>query len=309
MITHSAFFSSQLGATAPFSWTARTSSFSGTDIFWVDSDDSGNWVAVGAGGKIADSTNGTSWTQRTSNFAGENVASCVYDPGNSLWIASGNAGKLSTSPDRTTWTARTSAFGSDWIGGLGTDGSGNSVIVGNNSKTADSTNGTSWTLRTDTFTTFGSDANYGNSIWVAVGADNEISTSTNRTSWTDRANPITSTYIRSVVYSATEGLWVAVAYNGQICSAPDPTSTWTARTSGLGATENIHSVDYGNGYFVAAADDGEYTYSTDGINWTASTIPAFVTGPDIIRSISYDTTDDLWVAVGLSGILATSPGS
>jgi hypothetical protein len=296
----------------PFSWTARTSSFSGTQIEDVASDGAGTYVAVGSAGKLATSTNaGVTWTQRTSSFSGSDIYGVAYDAGNSIWIATGAAGKVASAAaaDVTSWTQRTSNFAGNAVLGVGSDGSGNSVIVGLGSKLSDSTNGTTWTARTSTFTTFGNEVAFGNSIWVAVGADDEISTSTNRIAWTDRANPFTSTFVRGVVYGAPASIWVAVAYNGQISSAPDPTSTWTARTSGLTASDNIHCVAYGNGYFLAGADDGLDTYSTDGINWTNSTIPAFTAGSDDIRAVAYDATDDIWVAVGIGGILATSPGS
>jgi len=295
----------------PFDWTARTSSFGSTSIWGIGTDGSGTYVAVGSGGKLATSTNaGVTWTQQTSSFGATNINNVVYDAGNSLWIAIGSTGKLATAPaaDITTWTQRTSSYGTTDIYGLGTDGSGNSITVGESQKMADSTNGTSWTQRTSTLTTLGTDAAFGNSIWVAVGGDNnDITTSTNRTSWTDRANSLTSLYNRGVVYGSN--IWVVVAYNGEIASASNPTSTWTNRTSGLAGTDNINCVNYGNGYFFAGADDGLYTWSTDGIHWNDSTIPAFTAGTNNIRRIAYDATDDIWVAVGISGILATSPGS
>jgi len=297
---------------APFSWTARTSSYSGTIIRAVNTDTSGTYISIGDGGKLATSTNaGVTWTQRTSSFSGSNVSDIAYDAGNSLWIAGGAAGKIATAAaaDITSWTQRTSNFGGDAVFGVGCDGAGNSVAVGWNNKVSDSTNGTTWTARTGTFSSFGSKVNYGSDgNWVAAGADNDdISTSPNRVNWTDEANLLTATYVRDSWYNGS--LWVVTAYSGQLASAVDPTGTWTNRTSGLGGTDNIHCVGYGNGWWLVGADDGNIAYSTDGINWTASTITAFTTGNDEIYGLTYDTTDDIWVAVGSSGICATSPGS
>jgi len=74
-------------------WTQRTSSFSSSIIYSVAY---GNelWVAVGADGKLATSSNGTSWTQRTSSFSSIIIYSVAY--GNGLWVAAGESGKLAT---------------------------------------------------------------------------------------------------------------------------------------------------------------------------------------------------------------------
>jgi len=99
------------------------------------------YVAVGDGGKIATSSNGSTWTQRTSNTG--SILKCVCY-GNGLYIAAGASGTIVTSTDGITWAARTSNFGLTDIYGIAY-GSGIFVACGDNVKIGTSTNGMIWT--------------------------------------------------------------------------------------------------------------------------------------------------------------------
>jgi len=77
--------------------------------------------------------------------------------------------------------------------------------------------------------------------------------------------------------------------------------TWTTRTSGFGSND-ISSVTYGDGLYVAVGESGTLTTSTDGTTWTSRT-SGF--GTTYISGVTYG--DGLYVAVGSSGTMTTSP--
>ena len=65
----------------------------------------GAYVAVGDAGTILRSTDGVLWTKSPQTSMSANLTGVVY--GNSLWIAVGNDGSIVTSPDGSSWTADT----------------------------------------------------------------------------------------------------------------------------------------------------------------------------------------------------------
>ena len=113
--------------------------------------------------------------------------------------------------------------------------------------------------------------------------------------WTARTSA-TGNGWRSITYG--NGLFVAVAENGngnRVMTSPDGI-TWTSRTS---AADNYwNSVTYGNGLFVAVASTGtgnRVMTSPDGITWTAQTSAA----DNSWNSVTYG--NGLFVAVAQSG--------
>ena len=162
---------------AGYTWTQRTSSFGTTNIYGVCYGQ-GTFVAVGSGGKLATSTDGTTWTQRTSSFGTINIYGVCYGQG--TFVAVGSGGKLATSTNGTTWTQRTSSFGTTNIYGV-CYGQGMFVAVGDGGKLATSTNGTTWTQRTSNFgtSTIIRGVCYGQGMFVAVGDSGKLATSAN----------------------------------------------------------------------------------------------------------------------------------
>jgi len=79
---------------------------------------------------------------------------------------------------------------------------------------------------------------------------------------------------------------------------------WSVRVQGEAwETEDLNTVVYGNGLFVAAGNFGAAFSSTDGIQWTDSPI-----SPNSTASFNEIIWDDArFVAVGKSGIIFTSP--
>jgi hypothetical protein len=92
-------------------WTVRGNPFNGSHILAVERGD-GLWVAGGADGKLATSSDGINWTLRDSGFDG----SCIYRIAYDLvlgWLAVGAEGKVSKSLDGAIWESVDMAAVSD----------------------------------------------------------------------------------------------------------------------------------------------------------------------------------------------------
>ena len=169
-----------------------------------DGTGAGLWVAVGEGGIIAKSTDGTNWTPAASSGGitsqGRGVAYGKDNLGNGLWVAVGDGEIIAKSTNGNVWTpAATSADGSK--GGItgygfgvayGKDGAGAGlwVAVGNGGLIAKSTDGNIWTPAGNVggITSQGRAVAYGNGLWVVVGGGKSIAKSTDGNIWTPAAS-------------------------------------------------------------------------------------------------------------------------
>jgi hypothetical protein len=77
---------------------------------------------------------------------------------------------------------------------------------------------------------------------------------------------------------------------------------WTAVGNSTFGSDNINSIAYGGGKFIAGGTSGKMAYSTDGTTWTAVGDSTF--GGGKINSITYGS--GTFVAVGNDGKIATS---
>ena len=178
------------------------------------------WVAVGAGGFIANSTDGNTWTPAATvtgvsgkggiTSSGRDVAYGKDNLGAGLWVAVGQGGVIAKSTDGNVWTpAATSTYGN--VGGLtsgygvayGKDnlGAGLWVAVGYyGGLIAKSTDGNTWTPAATSAdgskggitdvgegVAYGKD-NLGAGLWVAVGSGGLIAKSTDGNVWTSAAS-------------------------------------------------------------------------------------------------------------------------
>ena len=82
------------GSNDLLNFVQRTSSF-GTSAIRCVAYGNGLFVAVGASGKLATSSNGITWTQGTSSFGTSAINGITY--GNGLFVAVGSNGKIATS--------------------------------------------------------------------------------------------------------------------------------------------------------------------------------------------------------------------
>jgi len=271
----------------------------------------GKFVAVGADGKMATSTDGTTWTAVTdSTFGTDVIFSIAY--GNGKFIAGGgyNTGKMATSENGTTWTAVTdSTFGTNRIFAIAY-GNDKFVAGDDSGKMATSENGATWTVVTDS--TFGTSwintIAYANGKFVAVGNGGKMATSTDGTTWTavdtgtifDYVNNGTTIKgsINAIAYG--NGKFVAVGSSGKMANSTDGTK-WTAVTGNTFGTSNIFSITYGNGKFVTVGNSGKTAYSMNGTTWTAVTWP-FTTSSNVNNIYAIAFGNNMFVAGGINGM-------
>jgi hypothetical protein len=87
----------------------------------------------------------------------------------------------------------------------------------------------------------------------------------------------------------------------QISATGAASALWTQQTSSFG-TDQINAVSYGNGKFVAVANNGKLATSFDGVAWTQQTSGL---GTDSLSTVTY--ANNTFVAASLAGTLITSP--
>jgi hypothetical protein len=258
----------------------------------------GVYVAVGAGGLVLTSTDTNTWTSRTSGTVSA-LNAVTY--GNGLYVYGGAGGVLASSTDAVTWTARTS----------GTVSIINALAYGNGkyafattgaNGVSTSTDAVTWTQRTTGTSSLINTISYqsvsGADLWVygTNGTTNNcLKTSTDAVTWTARTFGETAT-IKALTYG--NNTLVAGTQAGTIRTSTDGV-TWTSRTSGT--TSSIQDLTYGSGGFVSAITLGSISTSTDGTTWA-------VYGPaqDTLTKISYDSTSNLFVVAGGTGVYQTS---
>lgn len=138
--------------------------------------------------------------------------------------------------------------------------------------TSTSATASSWTTRTSSFgtTPIFRVATDKTSIYVAVGGSGKLATSPDGVTWTQRTSSFGTSNINGVAYG--NGIWVAVGADGKVATAGDPTGTWTQRTTGFAAGDNVLRIAYGNGIWVALTFGGAMRTATDPTGtWTSRT--------------------------------------
>ena len=186
---------------------------------------------------------GQNWAAEKDNpFGWKTIHDVVY--GDGKFVAVGDNGSIAYSTDGRKWTVKEQFNPIDIA-----YGDAKFVGIGNNGKIAYSTDGIKWTIVNDSiFIVDDSRKNYyekidknmsisyGDGKFVAIG-NNKIAYSTDGIKWT-----VINYFIFGV-----QGYKNGIAYGYEF---------------------NIGDIAYGDGKFVAVADNGKIAYSTDGIKWT-----------------------------------------
>lgn len=197
----------------------------------------GRFLAVGNGGAVLLSADGTTWTPETSGTAND-----LYAVTNSAagFIAIGANGTIITSSDGATWTS-IPLVTTNTLYGI-TSGNGRFVAVGAAGTLITSTDGITW--QTDQTSSLLPDLK-----GVAFGAPQLAYVYTPQNGYTTLNLP-----------AAT---FVAVGVNGTLLTSPDGI-TWT--TQNPIPTNSLNAVTYGH-QFVAVGDGGGIFTSIDGLTW------------------------------------------
>ncbi len=319
-------------------WTARTlpASAAWSSITYGVVNNIGYWVAVARNASaFAYSTNGTSWTASGSVDSGEPWDWCDVAFGNGRFVAVAESDSSSTrravsTDGGITWTAGNISSGAVAIAYGGTRFV---VVEGNFSNAAAySTDGVTWTTATlpanaDSTESDWRDVAFGNNRFVAI-ADNaaQVAISLNGITWSSAQLPISADW-RRVTYG--NGLFVALAENNVAASSPDGI-TWTERNIYATSIDVLETskdtvVDWaagtatsaglwraiahnGSNRYVMVGGDGSTglaSYSSNGISWTAGTMPVGGDGPYAVAFGS-----GLWVAPysGSNDVATSSDG-
>ena len=274
------------------------------------------FVAVGAGGTILTSSNGTSWTDRTgansTATSGADLNAVCY--GNGMFMAVGAGGLVITSPNGEAWTKRTGAsinlvavaYGNGAFVALGKRmyeekttefPSGGYVFTSTN-------DGGSWNQTYYNAIFLLSGICYDNTKFVVAGDTDWtkciILISADGSSWSE-SNAPDEQGLTSVCYGS--GLYVACDIQSSVLTSSNGTA-WT----NLGWQDSVgyHSFDavcYGGTTYVAVGSSGILYISTDGTTWSAKASGT----PNNLRGICYGNST--FVAVGDSGAIITSVGN
>jgi hypothetical protein len=252
----------------------------------------GKFVAGGASGKMAYSSDGLNWTvvDTSSTFGTRSINTITY--ANNKFFAGGDTGKMAYSTDGINWTAVTttafdySVYGSSTLGKAGINGiawggaAGQGKFVAllhgahaSASNIAYSPDGLNWTAVSNT--TWSNTIAWGSGKFVKGSAVGLLYYSSDGISWTkvaDEDNPFGIYSIYAIAYEG--GKFVAGDEGGHMATSPDGV-TWTAVTNSTFGTSDIRAIAYGGGKFVAVGDNGKTAYSADGATWTAITSTAF----------------------------------
>jgi hypothetical protein len=141
-------------------------------------------------------------------------------------------------------------------------------------------------------------AAYGNGIFLTVGTSTHYAYSATGTSgWT--TGDLSDTAEMSAI-AFGNGVFSAVGGDGQRWSTTDGTS-WNSGTEG---SLNFYGIAFGDSKFVVVGASGALRVSPSGTaNFTLKTTPT----TDNLRGVVYSSEQNLWVAVGDSGVCISSP--
>lgn len=298
--------------TAPVNtWTqAGTPSFSTSIVncaLWVAR--LSKFIAAGADGKIAYSSDGDTWTQATTpSFGSDSILSLAWSESLGLLLSGGGSGKMAYSTDGNTWTqvSETMASNTNVNGIAWSETAGVFVAVTNNEQMY-SVDGVNWSLG-QTVGIIGEAVTWSNdlSLFVIVGGLGKIYYSSNGVTWTESATPsFSTTTIYAVAWSPQLSKYVACGGSGKIGYSTDG-NVWTQAATPSFAATDIRGVAWVPeiGYFVATGESGKIAYSADGDTWTQAGTPSFAASN--VRGCAYSPLIGKAITFGSSGKIAYS---
>lgn len=235
-------------------WSSTTASTSNLDIIIYANN---RFVAMGASGNYATSTNGTTWTSGTTT-TGLNVTALSYGAGVFLAVCSNTALSL-TSKDGINWTTFSTPLGTTYGWQSLVYGAGVFVLTGFTTTYATSTDGINWISRTlplAPVTGFKQLAFNGNMFLCISSTQINYMTSTDGISWTVRSTPSAQPMARVTASS------VPVSFSDYILSSAtvSPNQTVTLKA---GYTLNSSS----NSTMYVSSDTSGVSFSAYGVEF------------------------------------------
>ncbi len=304
------------------------------------------FLAVGTGGAIYSSADGSSWTPATSvedvfggSFTG-NLNAVHYNGG--TYAAVGENLAILASPDGQNWTQRTA--GGVTLNDL-TSKDGKFLAVGAGGQIASSSDGLFWSLKASGVAENLHSVAASDSEYIAVGENGALLSSPNGATWTPRISTVTEDLYEVLHFNETfyafgggfalltsdsDGNWtsqvaatqnrifgaavagdtfVAVTDFGGILTSP------TAGSTGLeewtfrytGAPgADINDVTYGSQGFVAVGDSGQILISEDGQNWEERSVSETNGEPLTEDLLGVAFGNGLYLAVGAQKLISST---
>jgi len=246
-------------------------------------------VALGSGGTIISSPDGTVWTARTSGTG--NVLQDVVWSG-AQFVVVGDSGTILTSPDGVTWTSRTSGTANNLQSIVWNNSQ--FVSVGNTGTILTSPDGITWTTRTSGTTNNLLALSWNGSQFVSVGSAGTILTSADGISWATQVSG-SNANLQSIAWNGS--LFAVVGSGGAILTSPAGI-TWTAASSG--STEDLQDILWGDAQFVVVGNTGTILTSVDGSSWLLQDSKITT----VLSGIAKQGTQ--YAAVGDAGVVLTS---
>jgi Atrophied bacterial Ig domain len=268
-------------STDAITWINRTPGTASYTYFqsvaWIS--DLNMFIALGANGKNAYSSDGITWTITSGNPSGI-WHDMAWSPSLHLLVASnsdynGTYGVM-TSPDGIVWTGRTKPTGAynSWQG-IAWSSTLNKFIACHNSNSADeirgmqSSDGISWTAIMGYPS--GKNPNYTSIIWMdSVGfimVGSGVSISTDGTTWTDYTTGTAAQQFGKIIWSVTTNKYIATDQSSPIVYTSTDAINWDNGTNLPDAYYLSSIIDIQN-KIVGITVYGTTFVSVDATNWT-----------------------------------------
>ncbi|MBQ6565632.1 MAG: phage tail family protein [Treponema sp.] len=293
------------------------------------------FVAVGSGGTIITSVDGSSWENGSNSSTSDLFSIACSD---TKFVAVGAGGTILTSTDGENFTSVTSPVSTDLFA-VCYDGAF-FVAVGRNGTVITSQNGTSWEPKTSgvTESLYGITFAEEQGVYIAVGSDGRVIRSSNADSWESVDVPATDK-LNSVSYNTYTGSFIIAGDNGTVIEGVDE---WAARDAGttknltcarfvkdvgltfccgqglllrspngndwvkcISMTESqLHDILYVDsiGMYIAPGNNGDIAISRNGGVWENRSIRINVD----IYSIAYNPDSSAIIGVGTGGTIVRS---
>jgi hypothetical protein len=260
-----------------------------TDIFAITYSESLHIFIIVGDGAIQTSSDGINWEDQGIDTKWTYYGATCSDD---LIVIVGKDGYIVTSSDGENWVQQ-STTGNHLYGVL-YKGNG-FVAVGASGVLRTSTDGETWNT-----SSYGTNADlhsiaYDSSTQTSVVVGNSGVVITNGTIQTS----IVNTNLLSIVYSESEGLFIAVGAIGTIIDSSDG-AEWNDKTTQINS--NLWKVIKAKGKYWGVQDSRRIITSYDGKEWDV--IDSGISAS--YYSITYSKEKDLFVVTGLNGVIITS---
>ena len=305
-----------------------------TDAIWCVTNANGTFAAVTDQGNLLTSANGLSWSSQSID-QGVWLVSIAY--GNGMWVVVGDKGTVLVSSDLKTWVHSTSVTSNKLNGVLY---AGNIwVAVGEAGTIMTSSDAQNWTLQPAIPSVMGflhgitytvaDNVGLGGGIWIcgqsgviisgnpaSTGSTNYVFALSNKQGLGNTpptqnlevivADPASSTTSGQTLTGGGQGV---LFYSGISVGHDNPGQNFSQSTSAI-PNVAFRGLTYGNGYFIAAGEQGTIFRSTDGVSWLQSysgDSPSTLSTATLL-SAAYSPILQRFVVTGVNGtILVSNP--